>query len=248
MTTDDRSGRTEAPGGGSDPTSGGVPDPDHMRVRESYDAVAEEYRARIGDELAHKPLDRALLGALVETAGPGAAIVDLGCGPGHVTGWLAARGARAVGVDLSPGMVAVARREHPEAEFRQGDLLRLPAADAEFDAAVALYSLIHLATGELPAAFAEARRVLRPGGRLLVAFHLGAEVRRMTDWWGHAVDVEFHFRASGAVSDAMTAAGFAVEALMERTPYPQEAETHRGYVLARRADRPDRHTSAHQAQ
>ncbi|MGW0665161.1 class I SAM-dependent methyltransferase [Streptodolium elevatio] len=209
------------------------PDPDHARVRDGYDAVAEEYQARIGDELAHKPLDRALLGALGESVGPGAAIADLGCGPGHVAGWLAARGARVVGVDLSPGMVAVGRREHPAAEFRQGDLLRLPAADREFDAAVAFYSLIHLAAGELPAAFAEARRVLRPGGLLLVAFHLGDEVRHMTDWWGHTVDVEFHFRESAPMVAAMTDAGFAVEARMERAPYPEEAETRRGYVLAR---------------
>ncbi|WP_436774460.1 class I SAM-dependent methyltransferase [Yinghuangia sp. YIM S09857] len=205
----------------------------HSRVRESYDAVAEEYAARIGGELAYKPLDRALLGALVEAVGPGAAIADLGCGPGHVAGWLAARGARLVGVDLSPGMVALGRREHPEVEFRAGDLLELPAANGEFDAAVAFYSVIHLVTEELPAAFAEARRVLRAGGLLLTAFHVGEEVRHMRDWWGNTVDVEFHFRESGVMVRAMVEAGFEIDARMERAPYPEEAETRRGYVLAR---------------
>src|SRR3974390_3500651 len=101
--------------------------PDHERIRHSYDALAERYSAQLGDELVHKPLDRALLGALVEQTPPGTPVADLGCGPGHVAAWLAAQGLRAVGIDMSPGMVAVGRREHPEVEFRQGDLLSLPA-------------------------------------------------------------------------------------------------------------------------
>ncbi|MDT3397381.1 class I SAM-dependent methyltransferase [Streptomyces sp. B1866] len=206
---------------------------DHGRVRRSYDAVAEEYRARIGGELAYKPLDRALLAALVEQAEPGVPVADLGCGPGHVTAWLAERGVRAVGVDLSPAMVALARREHPEAEFREGDLLGLPAADGEFGAAVALYSVIHLKPSELRPAFEEMRRVLRPSGRLLVAFHIGAEARHLAEWWGHEVDVDFRFFDTDTVAEHLAEAGFAVEARLERTHYPQEAETRRGYVLAR---------------
>jgi SAM-dependent methyltransferase len=207
---------------------------DHDRTRQSYDTVAAEYRDRIGSELEYKPLDRALLTALVEQAGGDAPIVDLGCGPGHVTGWLADRGARAVGIDLSPAMVAIARREHPRAEFREGDLLHLPAADAEFGAAVALYSVIHLQPAELRPAFVEMRRVLRPSGLLLVAFHVGVEVRHLAEWWGHDVDVDFRFFEVEAVVEALTSAGFAVEARLERTNYPQEADTRRGYLLARR--------------
>ncbi|WBB58694.1 class I SAM-dependent methyltransferase [Streptomyces sp. WMMC500] len=202
-------------------------------VRNTYDAVAESYLDTIGGELAYKPLDRALLAALLEQAEDGAPVADLGCGPGHVTGWLAAHGARAVGIDLSPGMVALARREHPAAEFRVGDLLRLPAADGEFGAAVALYSVIHLEPGELAPAFAEARRVLRPGGRLLVAFHVGTEVRHLDDWWGHPVDVDFRFLEPAAVTALLGAAGFDVEATLERAHHPEEPETTRAYILAR---------------
>ncbi|WP_089010997.1 class I SAM-dependent methyltransferase [Micromonospora inositola] len=205
----------------------------HDRVRRSYDTVAEEYRSRLADELAGKPLDRALLAALVEEAGPGVVVADLGCGPGHVTAWLAGHGVRAVGIDLSPEMVAVARRAYPAAEFREGDLLRLPADDGEFGAAVALYSVIHLDPGELRPACAELRRVLRPGAPLLVAVHLGSEVRHLDEWWGHRVDVDFHFFAAETVVAALTDAGLAVEARLERVAYPQEAATRRLYVLAR---------------
>ena len=100
----------------------------HQTTRRSYDTVAGAYAGRLRDELDGKPLDRALLAALLEQLPAGTPVADLGCGPGHVTGWLAARGATAVGVDLSPGMIEVARREQPGAEFRVGDLLSLPAA------------------------------------------------------------------------------------------------------------------------
>jgi SAM-dependent methyltransferase len=204
------------------------------RVRRSYDAVAEEYRRRIGGELAGKPLDRALLAALLEQAGPGAPVADLGCGPGHVTGWLAGHGAAAVGVDLSPAMVELARAAHPAAEFRVGDLCELPAEDGEFGAAVVLYSVIHLTAAELPVALAELHRVLRPGGRALLAFHLGDEVRRLTEWWGYEVDVDFTFFEAAPVAEALRRAGFTLEARLEREPYPTEAETRRAYLLARR--------------
>ncbi|MFE5580092.1 class I SAM-dependent DNA methyltransferase [Kitasatospora sp. NPDC056531] len=205
----------------------------HGRVRGSYDAVAEEYLGRIGGELAYKVVDRALLGVVVEEAA-GGVVADLGCGPGHVAGWLAEQGAGVVGVDLSPRMVELARREQPKAEFRTGDLLALPAADGEFAAAVALYSVIHLEPEELLPAFVEVRRVLRPGGVLLVSFHLGDEVRRMEEWWGHEVDVDFHFRGTDVVAARLAEAGFAVEARLEREGLPEEAPTRRGYLLARR--------------
>jgi SAM-dependent methyltransferase len=206
----------------------------HDSIRRGYDAVAEDYVAGFRDELDHKPLDRALLACLVEQCETAAPIADLGCGPGHVTAWLEGNGVRAVGVDLSAEMVGIGRREYPGVEFRDGDLLDLPAADGEFGAVVALYSVIHLEPAELPRAFEEMSRVLRPGGRALVAFHIGDEVRHMDEWWGHDVDVDFHFFETADVVTAMEGAGFLIDARLERTNHPEEVETRRGYLLALR--------------
>jgi len=206
----------------------------HRCVRRSYDAAAEEYAAGFRNELAGKPLDRALLACLAEQADDGAPTADVGCGPGHMAAWLAGHGVSTVGIDLSPGTIAVGRREYPAVEFREGDLLELPAADAEFAAAVALYSIIHLRPGELGPPFDEIHRVLRSGALFLVAFHVGSEVRHLAEWWGHAVDVDFRFFQPPDIAEAIERAGFRVEMRLERLSYPGEVETRRAYLLARR--------------
>ncbi|MGW0562531.1 class I SAM-dependent DNA methyltransferase [Streptomyces sp. NPDC003016] len=206
----------------------------HTSVRRSYDTVAEEYAARLHDELAGKPLDRALPASLLEQTEPGTAIADLGCGPGHVAAWLAGKGARTVGIDQSAGMVEAGRRRFAQVGFRKGDLLELPAEDGEFGSAVAFCTIIHLAPGDLRRAFEEAGRVLRPSGLLLLSFHIGEEVRHLDEWWGHAVDVDFRFLEPAHVIGLLEAAGFTVEMHMERTHYAHEVETRRAYLLARR--------------
>jgi len=206
----------------------------HRAVRHSYDAVAGEYLKRFRDELAAKPIDRALLACLAEETEDGAPAADLGCGPGHVAAWLAGRGLASVGIDLSPGMIAIGRRHHPRVEFREGDLLGLPAADGEFGAAVAFYSIIHLRPAELGRAFAEIHRVLRPRAPFLVAFHIGSEVRHLAEWLGHEVDVDFRFFEPSDIAQAMERAGLRVEMRLERLSYPQEVQTRRAYLLGRR--------------
>ena len=203
-------------------------------MRRCYDAVAGKYADAYGGELAGKPLDRALLACLIEQAGQGMPIADVGCGPGHVAAWIAGRGGAAVGIDLSAGMVAAGRRAYPDTEFREGDFLDLPARDGEFGAVVAFYSIIHLEPGELAPAFAEICRVLRPGGLVLVSFHVGSEVRHLDQWWGQDVDVDFRFLEVADVAEAMERAGFGVEARLERTSYAEEVDTRRAYLLGRR--------------
>jgi SAM-dependent methyltransferase len=208
----------------------------HHSVRRSYDTVAEEYAADFRDELAGKPLDRALLACLAEQADEGSPIADLGCGPGHIAARPAGRGVAVVGIDLSPGMIAAGRRDYPEVEFREGDFLVLPAADGEFGAAIAFYSIIHLEPGELSRAFEEIHRMLRPQGLFLVSFHVGSEVRHLGEWWGHAVDVDFRFFEPPDIADAIERSGFRAEIRLERVSYPGEVETRRAYLLARRQE------------
>ena len=205
----------------------------------SYDAVAAAYADQFSDELRHKPLDRALLAAFAEQVRPAGSqrsrVWDVGCGPGQVTAFLAGLGLDAAGVDLSDGMVAQARAHHPDLEFRAGSMTALPAPDGSWDGLVSFYSLIHLIDdADVRTALAEFRRVLAAGGLLLLAVHAGEEVRHSAEWFGAAVDVSFRFFDPGWLSAELGRAGFAVEALTRRQPYPgAEVATERAYFLAR---------------
>jgi ubiquinone/menaquinone biosynthesis C-methylase UbiE len=95
-------------------------------------------------------------------ARPGVRLLDVACGPGWLCAAAAERGAAAVGIDISAGMLAEAKRRHPTVDFREGDAELLPFAAGEFDAVTMNFGLLHL--GRPEQALAEASRVLRPGG------------------------------------------------------------------------------------
>lgn len=200
-----------------------------------YDRVAEEYVRRIFDELQHKPLDRQLLdrfAASVREVGPAC---DMGCGPGHVARYLREHGVDVSGVDLSPAMVEQARRLNPGVEFRQGDMRSLDAADGAWAGIAAFYSIIHIPRAELVRALGELWRVLRPGGQLLLAFHIGDETKHLDEWWGHPVCVDFFSFRPAEVAACLGAAGFEIEEMIEREPYPEvEHQSRRSYIFARR--------------
>lgn len=140
--------------------------------RTTYDHVADEYVRRIFEELQHKPLDRQLLDRFATSVREVGPACDMGCGPGHVARYLHELGVQVCGVDLSPEMVKRARQLTPEVEFREGDMMALDAPDATWAGITAFYSIIHIARGDIVRTLEELRRVLRPGGLLLLAFHI----------------------------------------------------------------------------
>jgi ubiquinone/menaquinone biosynthesis C-methylase UbiE len=134
----------------------------------SYEAAgftskAEAYHRHFNDltgQFARPLLDAARVGA-------GVRVLDVATGPGQIAAHAAARGASVVGVDVSPGMVELAQRLHPDIEFRVADAHRLPDPDRAFDAVVANLAMPHLA--DHPRAVTEMSRVLVDGGRLALS-------------------------------------------------------------------------------
>jgi SAM-dependent methyltransferase len=200
---------------------------DPQRVRRAYDATAPAYAATFGDELDHLPLDAALVDRLVSAAdGP---ILECGAGVGP----LARRAplAHVVAVDLSAEMLA---RTPATAGRVQADLERLPFCDTAFGAAIARYVLQHIARAQLPAVLAEVRRVLRPGGLLLVAVHLGEGEIELTELLGarfEAIGGAYHSRKE--IRTLLTISNFEPLEEHERGPVAGEADSQRLYVLAR---------------
>ncbi|GAA2549850.1 class I SAM-dependent methyltransferase [Pseudonocardia hydrocarbonoxydans] len=210
-----------------------VGESEHVRrTRESYDAVAADYVPWARDDLAARPLDRALLGWFAELVGDGP-VVDVGCGGGRITAHLHALGVDASGIDLSPRMVDLARAAHPGLRFSVGSMTDLALPDASVRGLLAYYSTIHVPDDELPGALAEFHRVLAPGGHALLVFQVGDEPLVLTDVLGHAVELAFLRRRPERMAALLEAAGLSVRSHTVRQPGPDE-RTPQAYLLARR--------------
>jgi SAM-dependent methyltransferase len=211
-------------------------------TRASYDVIAPAYTDRFSDWPADShPLDRSLVSAFAELTrrhAP-APVADLGSGPGSVTAHLHALDVPVFGVDISPRMVALARRAHPELRFHVGSMTSLDLPDETLGGILALYSIIHVPTEHLPATFAEFHRVLRPGGHVLLAFQSGdADDRvRLSERFGQEITLDYHWRTPDTVADALAKAGLQLQARVLREP--QEEETRpRAFLLARKPGAP----------
>jgi ubiquinone/menaquinone biosynthesis C-methylase UbiE len=201
-----------------------------------YDPVADEYARRIYDELRHKPMDQQLLDRFAESLQGGGPVCDIGTGPGHVAHYLHDCGANVCGIDQSAQMVERARRLNPGIEFHQGNIFALEFADETFLGITGLYALVNVPRPEIVRALNELRRVLKPGGLLLLAFHVSDQPPRRDEWWGAEVSRYFYFFFSGEMSGYLKAAGFEIEEIIERNPYPGiEQQNRRAYVFARRS-------------
>ena len=206
-------------------------------LRAAHDVLAEFYADRLADALDHMPAERAVLGLfcdLILAAGLGARVVDAGCGTGRLEPYLAARGLSPGGVDLSPGMIRVARRDHPGFGFDVADLRALPFGDACVAGVACWYSLMFLAPSDRPAAFSELARVLKPGGYLVTAFKAGdSQVRRAGHSTGLGVEFDIYWMSPPEMERLLTEAGFVTVFWGGRPAQGQEGSP-QGYLLAQK--------------
>ena len=184
-------------------------------TRASYDADASGYAEKVRGLLGRRPYLRASLARFAESVqgAGGGPVADVGCGPGYVTGYLHDAGVDAFGIDLSPEMIAIARRDHPDLRFHVGSMTDLALADDSIAGIVAFWSLIHVPDQAVPGVLEQFRRVLRPQGLLLVGFHVGDETRHTSEGYtGRAIKVDSHHRRPSEVMAWLRDAGFSIEA------------------------------------
>lgn len=143
--------------------SGYDPDAFQEFERTGWNEVAAVYAELVDSfELTSGPAGGAILDAA--RVGPGQRVLDVATGPGFLAGLALERGATVVGIDIAETMVAIARGRHPAARFEVGAAEDLPVRDRAYDAVVSAWGLPHFA--DHSTFFTEARRVLKPRGRL----------------------------------------------------------------------------------
>jgi SAM-dependent methyltransferase len=135
----------------------------------AYDAIAGRYAARhVNRNLSFADLMDTFAARLPARA----RLADLGCGPGHDGAYFAAAGHHVVGLDRSPGMLALAGLAL-DGQVAQADLRRLPLADESLHGVWCCASLLHVPQDQTMLVLRELRRVLRPGGTLALVTALG---------------------------------------------------------------------------
>lgn len=194
--------------------------------------ASEAYARKFINELDHKPLDRELLQRFAALVGTERPVLDLGCGPGHTTAYLSSWGLKTIGVDLSPRMIETASRMFPQSLFEVGDFFSLRWESSSVTGILAFYGIVHLTPEQLAPAFAEMYRVLKGGGVLLLAFHVGSEVIHAENFLETNATLDFTFFETDSIETALKSVGFAPINVLVRAPYDTEHPSRRCYVFA----------------
>ncbi|MGB8650385.1 MAG: DUF480 domain-containing protein [Mycobacteriales bacterium] len=194
--------------------------------------VAEAYADSHADALTAPSFERWLLSEVArEATGP---VIEVGCGPGHVTAFLVDQGADAQGLDFSPAMLDQARARHPGIRFQRGDQRQLMRPDGApgWSAVVAWFSLVYLPPEELAPTVAALARPLAPGGTLVIGTLTGGGLRRATEWLGHEVAFTLVKHTRESVLEAVRQAGLSDVTWYVRGARPDEGSD-RLFVVAR---------------
>jgi SAM-dependent methyltransferase len=211
-----------------------VTEPDFLqRTRNGYDLTAAMYAERFHAHLRGKPLDRAMLAGFAGLVERNGFIADVGCGTGATSRMLADFGHDVVGIDLSPNMIAEARRLNPDLSFQVGSMTDLALDLGRLHGLCAWYSVVHIPDELLPHVISEFRRVLRPGGWALVAFQVGDNIRTLDEAFCETVALTFYRRQPDAVAQLLDEAGLKPYAGLVREPNDDGFEfTPHAYLIA----------------
>jgi SAM-dependent methyltransferase len=179
-------------------------------VETAYSKRAAEYIANFGSVESTHPADRRLIADwAAPLVGP---VLDVGCGPGQWTKFLADQGAVVEGIDLVPAFIEQAKARFPGIPFRIASLTSLGVPDGYASGILAWYSLIHFEPDEVASVLQELARCLTPGGILLVGLFEGPEIERFS----HVVTPAYSWPVED-LTKLVLAAGFEPVSIERRT-------------------------------
>ncbi len=192
---------------------------DVKRIQQAYTSVADLYIGLFGTSRQVAAEDLAFIGR--HLSGRPGTVLDLGCGPGHLTGYLRSLGTDATGIDLVPEFIAHAKAAHPGGRYQLGSMDDLDVANRSVAGILAWFSLIHLPPQDLDGVLAGFRRAMAPAGTLVVGFFDADEVAA----FDHKVVTAYRWPVD-EFSERLSRAGFTE---VERARRPGDG-THRPYA------------------
>ena len=183
-----------------------------------------------------KAYDRVLLDSFAGLLPPGARVCDAGCGPSaHIGRYLADKGMKVVGVDISDRCVEMAGDLNPDMRFKREDMMDMSFNSDVFDGIVAYYSIIHTPKDHVGKIFREIQRVLKPNGYLLVAVKAGSEEGYVPELLGIKAEIYFSLFDEKEIRGYFEGAGFLVDFVERRNPYDFEIKNERIFAVGRKA-------------
>lgn len=215
-------------------------EPEISGIQTGYNKVAAAYAKTFIDEQEKKPMDQEMLRRFANEIKNKGTVCDMGCGPGQVAGYLNERCGidPIIGVDLSPRFVEEAKKLHPKIRFFQGNMLSLKFADNSWVGITAFYCLIHIPYPQVVDALKELKRVLVPGGVLLLTFHIGNEIKHVDEFFDQKVNMDFSLFEVPEMENYLRDAGFVRVESFIRDPYAPEVEyqSRRAYIFAHKPE------------
>ena len=202
-------------------------------ARQGYDRMAQAYTDHVSLEMTVPSIVRSALetfAAQVQSQG-GGMVADVGCGPGHVTHYLAQLGLDIFGIDNSPSLLEIARAAHPGLRFEFGQLASLSIDTGALAAVVSRHSLIHTPAKFVPAVLDEFARVLAAGGLLFVSFFGAEDPSTHGRAFDHAVTTAYELDID-TMAEHVRAAGFTEELRIIRQPKANDRQLPHGFFIA----------------
>jgi ubiquinone/menaquinone biosynthesis C-methylase UbiE len=201
----------------------------------AYNLTAQKYHDLFHNEMNEKEYDCKLLNSLAARFNSNSLICDAGCGPsGHIGRYLFNKGIKIIGVDISEKCVELARLNNPDMKFECADISSMPFDDNYFDGLISYYSIVNTPKIYVDRLFTEFRRVLKPGGYLLVAVKAGTAEGYIDDLLGLKTKIYSTLFTQEEISIYFNNAGFLLEFLDKRNPYDFEISNERIFAIGKR--------------
>jgi ubiquinone/menaquinone biosynthesis C-methylase UbiE len=208
-------------------------------IANAYDRAADEYAAKWWNEFAAKHFDRIMLSWYATQIPQGETVLEIGAGPGEVSGFLNHLGAKCLGTDLSEQMIENARKYFPDIQFEVQDFFHLTYQPDSFYGVVAYYAIVNWPLDEIKGALEEVKRVLKSGGLFLFTFHIheGEDRTDVPNFFvKDGTELTFYYFKVDDMKALVESLGFQIVDILVRYPYKDvEYPSKRSYFLVRKA-------------